>query len=690
MSRSRRLLTTALLVILTTVALWRCCLLQYNTSPDYRSSSSNSNSTTVVISPHFSSSGLLLDSLSLLRRTRDTQVVIKKKTEYDVVQQDLVESLQGYQEQKQDHNFIISTDDASAFVSNQQDSSSSHVPPPPPPSSISKPPSLFVIETRRRQLDGREEGDDREGDATHLEIDCNDTDFDYEGDQLEACKQQRATSSPTSAATEYVTLFPPLDGGYNDPPQDETMGATAGTWNPTQEGTNVDDDDPPLADDRQPPPPVDLANGIRAHMSMAIIHLEDLTHDNTDTIVTMCLRTMTKVLNRYSHVVYVRDYLGKPKSSNQYNDEEQDFSLYGDEEGRDDDGIVLDDDDYRRHLGTIERQLRRRIVSINQEQDVADAGKDNARHLGNHYDHNDQDNKLAKLLLNDVHIQESPYMDNWFVIYADYAAYWMDSGRPVLQSQALYEIGRGCHEVLDISMRRGDFWDILTDLRFGQDLVLRQPDPEWPYQTDEHGLADCQGLGEEYDLFPYLLPPEFPDATGLPGNGSGQVNATGGTFAEVIATTASEVVWRTREWLGLALFLFTGMSVVSLSLIAAALDDRRQKQQLWGVTMTESGVNQMLNVGWRYTQEDVIAAAAALEADTSGQPGRSGHGGAPAANTNGGETSQLYLQVYDKGRLGYNDENSMLQGGVERLNHFGGDVSLDPPNSSTAPTTETR
>ncbi|KAG7351680.1 hypothetical protein IV203_007728 [Nitzschia inconspicua] len=548
----------------------------------------------------------------------------------------------------------------------------------------------LIVDQHSRLLD--DDDKNREGDTAHLEIDCNDVNFDYEGDQLEACKEQQATSSPTPAETDLSTIFPALGSNNGSDSGDIEFGPSVNTMNPTEfvaddafgggPGHGSDDGGiPPL-------PPITIANGIRLHVSMAIIHLENLTHENTDTIVTMCLRTISRVLNRYSHVVYVRDYLRTPERRQQLHG---DLAVFEDEEKQpsyDDDDDDDDDDIRKLQLINLERNLRQRNSNIddtNNESNNNSNSKDRQRTLGNHDTGTNTTNKQVKLILNNVHIQESPYMKNWYVIYADYAVYWMDSGRPILQSQVLWEINKGCDDVLDISLHRDDYWDLLTSLHFGQDLVLRRPDIEQPYGSYEKGLADCQDLGDEYDLDPFL--------PGNVGSGGGppsmeiqdeepSTNGTAATYPYVIATAASEIVWGTREWMGLALFLSTMVFAVSLLLIATVLHERQRKQELWGVNLTEAGVNDFLGVGWRYTQEEARAAAAmaSLENDNDNNN---------EEEDDDNDTPQLFLQVYDKGRLGYNDDNSMLQGGIERLNPFGGDETVDPPNSSTAPTTMT-
>ncbi|KAG7365780.1 hypothetical protein IV203_028450 [Nitzschia inconspicua] len=678
------------------------------------------NTTTTTIT----SKSSLWDSLWLFCRKTTVRKVESESSlqeEYEWIQQDRISYLQTYRQEEEEQGVVFSTnadiDDTSIDVvgvaegkkkeRTDYDFRRSTPPPPPPPTSVILPDfasSLRVVQKQRRNLDSGEQeeqlqlivdqhsrlldDDDkhREGDTAHLEIDCNDVNFDYEGDQLEACKEQYDSASPTPAETDLSTIFPALGSNNGPGSEDIEFGPSVNTISPTEfvaddafgggpgHGAN-EGSVPPL-------PPITIANGIRLHVSMAIIHLENLTHENTDTIVTMCLRTISRVLNRYSHVVYVRDYLRTPERRQQLHGE---LAVFEDEEKQqsDDDDDHDDDDDIRKlQLINLERNLRQR--TIDESNNINNNNKDRQRTLGAHDTSSNSTNKQVKLILNNVHIQESPHMKNWYVIYADYAVYWMDSGRPILQSQVLWEINNGCDDVLDISLHRDDYWHLLTSLHFGQDLVLRKPDIEQPYQSYEKGLADCQDLGDEYDLDPFL--------PGSVGGGPASMEiqdeepSTNGTatYPYVIATTASEIVWGTREWLGLALFLSTMVFAVSVLLIAAVLNERQRKQELWGVNLTEAGVNDFLGVGWRYTQEEARAAVAAatLENDNNYN-----------INTNeedgDDDTPQLFLQVYDKGRLGYNDENSMLQGGIERLNPFGGDEMVDPPNSSTAPTTMT-
>lgn len=99
-----------------------------------------------------------------------------------------------------------------------------------------------------------------------------------------------------------------------------------------------------------------------------------------------------------------------------------------------------------------------------------------------------------------------------------------------------------------------------------------------------------------------------------------------------------------REWFGLGLGAMTIVVALSLTLWAGYLQRKQVAQEAWGAVFTEQGINDVLQVGWRYQEPD----------DGSGDGGQD-HG-----------NGQLFLQVYDKTKIGYNDEDSVLQGGVER------------------------
>jgi hypothetical protein len=117
--------------------------------------------------------------------------------------------------------------------------------------------------------------------------------------------------------------------------------------------------------------------------------------------------------------------------------------------------------------------------------------------------------------------------------------------------------------------------------------------------------------------------------------------------------------WQVREWFGLGLFLGTLFLAIGLAKLSRFTQRQQSQHAMWGVQfLTEQGVGELLNVGWRYQEDD------------HSENGGGGYGG--------GGGDQLYLQVFDKRKLGYNDDNSILMGGVVVPLH---------PSTFTVPTT---
>eukprot|EP00536_Pseudo-nitzschia_multiseries_P009669 jgi/Psemu1/306731/fgenesh1_kg.277_\ len=139
--------------------------------------------------------------------------------------------------------------------------------------------------------------------------------------------------------------------------------------------------------------------------------------------------------------------------------------------------------------------------------------------------------------------------------------------------------------------------------------------------------------------------------------------------------------WGPREWAGLGMMVVTTMWVGIASLVAHFVAKKRNRQRLWGAALTAEGVDELLQVDWRIVEEQ----------PPPPQPSPFSYGDSQQP-PQPKQQPQHYLQIYDKGiGPGYNDENSLLQGGFERLhidvavprtnqhNHFG------PASSTTAP-----
>jgi len=286
---------------------------------------------------------------------------------------------------------------------------------------------------------------------------------------------------------------------------------------------------------------------------------------------------------------------------------------------------------------------------------------------------------------------------------------------PVVNEKLLNKIEYICDKTMDAAIQNKQFWATLLMIEFGdQNLVLDRP-----YYTDDKGLADCmEDEKDQYDFSPFFCPGKKTSAKGnrrsikkndynasayynndnMCGTDGGNVstpvsvdtpnslynsstNTT--TCREGIADSPFHVVWTTREWFGLGLMVTTIVVVVSLSSIAHIISERRTRQQLWGTALTKEGVDDILQVGWRYHEQQQQQQNQIVHGDGDGDTKNN------VNNPPNDGSPQLFLQIYDKGfGPGYNDGNSMLKGGVERIE---GDYNYIhsgtiPPVSTTAPT----
>jgi len=182
-------------------------------------------------------------------------------------------------------------------------------------------------------------------------------------------------------------------------------------------------------------------------------------------------------------------------------------------------------------------------------------------------------------------------------------------------------------------------------------------------------------------------------ATENPSPYDGMIDTSNATYGDVIADSPLQVVWSTREYFGLGLLSATIILIVTTSSIAHVISKRRDRQRLWGAALTKEGVDELLQVGWRYHEQQLQMAPVSDDGELG-----AGHSGDPGSNRGGRQQHhelqqpQLFLQVYDKGiGPGYNEENSMLRGGVEQINEFDffRSARQAPPVSTTAPTSST-
>jgi len=222
-------------------------------------------------------------------------------------------------------------------------------------------------------------------------------------------------------------------------------------------------------------------------------------------------------------------------------------------------------------------------------------------------------------------------VNNWWEISATYTVWRNTDAAPVNSRAILKKIEGICTHSMKKSMDHHLYWEALTNVKIGDpNLVI----PGYIYFADDKGVMDAKDVGDEYDMSNMHCP----------------MNRTYEDQDECENISPLEVEWGTREWVGIGLLCSTMFVVVSLSLIANCVNKKRNRQLLWGAVLTHDGVDDILQVGWRIHEQP---------------PQEQSPGGLTPEEVQQQET-QLYLHVYDKGGEGYNDENSLLKGGVEQ------------------------
>jgi hypothetical protein len=133
-------------------------------------------------------------------------------------------------------------------------------------------------------------------------------------------------------------------------------------------------------------------------------------------------------------------------------------------------------------------------------------------------------------------------------------------------------------------------------------------------------------VGDEYTLTEH-----GEDTIGEPTKGATTVGST--PSDPTYPTPLSLESWQLREWLGLALFVLTMLTAVGLTLFSnqiLVLQQRKRQSPPSSYFLTEQGVGELLQLGWRYHHH--------------------------------ADNDQLVLQVFDnQGRDHYDENNSPLQ-----------------------------
>jgi hypothetical protein len=149
-------------------------------------------------------------------------------------------------------------------------------------------------------------------------------------------------------------------------------------------------------------------------------------------------------------------------------------------------------------------------------------------------------------------------------------------------------------------------------------------------------------------------------------------------------------VWNVREWVGLGLLSSTVLFAVSISLVASHLQRQREREEAWGAILTEEGIVEVLQVGWRYQQGGIPLPTTTDCKDRKHDVKRrtdDDDGKQSGLMEGQQQQQQLFLQIYDKAKEGYNDENSILQGGVEQRQYWGPHTGANNHHPSQPPTT---
>jgi hypothetical protein len=493
------------------------------------------------------------------------------------------------------------------------------------------------------------------------------------------------------------------------------------------ESESVDEDDENVADDAQQQPtptqwtPDDIKNlppnAIVIRLNMGIIYLEQLTPEESRMITEMCLRALTVVFNESTIPFLMTDEyaLSVAEKEREASNRERQRELQDNERYGDNTFIKSEKQRRRRQKRNDDDDDSDSDIIINEvNDDMVDTSIDNK-----------VDNHIAKLVLyNSTYSLKNPYPgDEWWELQAIYTVWrhprqqqqrggnqrQLQEHIPVKNRTILNKIEYISGKAIDDAIDSRKFWLTIKSIEFGDQNLILSP----PYYLDDKGLADCTDSGDQYDLSPSYCQSFKPTTT--TGNGTRSETCEDSNlptpsqlpsihkddspsrdiptekpddypdchFPEVIADSPLQVEWSIREWVGFGLMVTTIVFVVSLSSIAHIISKRRTAKRLWGAAMTQEGIDDILQVGWRYHEQTEQQQQQQQLVDDENKIG----------DKQQQELlhPQLFLQLYDKGiGPGYNEENSMLKGGVERIddiNYYR--PNAPPPVSTTAPTTST-
>jgi hypothetical protein len=211
----------------------------------------------------------------------------------------------------------------------------------------------------------------------------------------------------------------------------------------------------------------------------------------------------------------------------------------------------------------------------------------------------------------------------YYPVEAEYMAWWKDTQELIINQDLIHNVTKICWQVGNRTIQTGE---LIEAIKLEGEKYVEE-------NNDENNSSDS----DDDDGFGWLLLDDE-DAFALDGDDQAVENSN--PYGIIIPTypIPLEGDWDKREYFGS--LLFTATSIIALLFLGCSTRSQRftiHKKALETHFLTEEGVNDILQVGWKYQKPK------------------------------DGSTSQLFLQVYDKSKVGYNDGSSVLMGGVEHL-----------------------
>ena len=221
----------------------------------------------------------------------------------------------------------------------------------------------------------------------------------------------------------------------------------------------------------------------------------------------------------------------------------------------------------------------------------------------------------------------------WWLINITYACYWEDDHTPVLN-----DVMFGIHDNLTSSL--GTMYESVEVF-----LKRAKDDPLIRVRPKEQGIPS-QGE-DDGDL------PTLPGDT-LPSPAPTKRTPPEPKAIDPVIVTQDQSLdpreWDWRKYFGLILLLSTVAVVVVLHILGARRQREREQRQVWGNLATKEGLDEILNTAW--------------------------------------VLDGTKMQIFDKTKMGYRDDDSIFLGGFEQKETVvGAEITVTYPTTETHCTT---